>query len=130
MYEWLKDYQRLSEEIDYLEYKLISTERELKRWEGGDLSEVKLVKESNASKLEEIIEKIKSNIQYKTNERDSLIKLVETFTGLNNQILRMKYIENKTLYEIALDLNFSVGYIQQRHAEIKRTLGVMDEMNL
>ncbi|MET3196057.1 hypothetical protein ABID96_003025 [Bacillus sp. OAE603] len=38
MYEWLKDYQRLEEEITYLEFNLEQSERKLKRWVSGDLS--------------------------------------------------------------------------------------------
>ncbi|MDZ5758713.1 hypothetical protein RAK27_08615 [Carnobacterium maltaromaticum] len=129
-HKWLKEYQSICEEIEYLEYKLIKTERELKRWESGDLSKLKLEKDSNASQLESIVKTTRHELEYKIEEKEELIILVSKFKGLNNQILRMKYIEDKNLYEIALDLNFSVGYIQQRHAELKRMLGVLDEMDL
>ena len=33
MYEWLKDYRKLEEEIAYLEFNLDRTKRELSLWE-------------------------------------------------------------------------------------------------
>lgn len=129
MYEWLKDYQQMKDNLDYLEYKLILSERELARWEDSDdLGDIKLEAGSKASNLENIIASLKEEIEYKTIILNNTIEVVSKFTGLNNQILRMKYIEGMTLYDIALQLNYSVGYIQQRHGEVMRTLKVIDEI--
>lgn len=36
LFEWLKEYQKLEEDIEHLEYNLHRSERELKRWIYGD----------------------------------------------------------------------------------------------
>jgi RNA polymerase sigma factor (sigma-70 family) len=127
LYEWIKDYQKLTEEIAYLEFNLEQTERELKRWIEGDLSKVKLQEDSLGAKVEENIERIKSDLEFKRKQRDDLIKLVNTFKGLDNKILRMKYIEGKTLEQIAETLNYSVSHIRKKHAELMRTIRFVDE---
>ncbi|PEP86575.1 hypothetical protein CN585_30145, partial [Bacillus toyonensis] len=46
MLDWLKDYQKLEDEIIYLEHDLNRSKRELKRWVYGDLQEVRLTEGS------------------------------------------------------------------------------------
>lgn len=58
----LKDYQKLEEEITYLEFNLERTELELKRWISGDLAKYKLTADSDGAKVEEHIERIKGNL--------------------------------------------------------------------
>jgi hypothetical protein len=72
LYEWLRDYRKLEDEIAYQEYNLERSENELKRWISGDLSGAKLSAESNGAKLEELIEKIKQELQHNQSE---LVKL-------------------------------------------------------
>lgn len=68
MYEWLKDYQRLEDEITYLEYHLIRSKNELKRWVHGDSSDIKLTAESEGAKLENRIEAIEYELAHKIND--------------------------------------------------------------
>ena len=116
------NYENINLKLGLIQSKINDTQIEIHK--------LKLEKDSNASQLESIVKTTRHELEYKIEEKEELIILVSKFKGLNNQILRMKYIEDKNLYEIALDLNFSVGYIQQRHAELKRMLGVLDEMDL
>ena len=122
MYDWLKDYIKIKNEIIYLEFQLEQSRIELKRWVEGDLSNVKLEAESRASKLEEIIEKQAFNLEEKRKQRDELISLVEKFEGLENQILRMKWFDGKSLEQIAQELSYSYGYIKRKHADIMRLI--------
>ena len=122
LYEWLKDYHQLIESISYLEFNLKRSETELKRWIYGDLQGVKLAEESIASDLEEKIEKLKDEIQLKKNQLNELINLVDTFKGLENKILKMKYIDGLNLEEIAEELNYSASHIRKKHAELVRTI--------
>lgn len=56
MYEWLKDYRKLEEQITYLEYNLDKTKRELARWENvNDLGKYKLEAKSLGANVEEKI---------------------------------------------------------------------------
>ena len=117
---------QLKQDIDYLEFKLEREEVELRRWVEGDLQNVKLQHNSIASGIEERIELLKKEIRYKKRKLKDLVELIEMFEGLDNQILRMKWCEGKTLEEIACELNYSYGYIKQRHANAMRTIGFVD----
>ncbi|MBU5214990.1 sigma factor-like helix-turn-helix DNA-binding protein [Heyndrickxia oleronia] len=127
MYEWLKDYQKLEEELAYLEFNLEQTEIELKRWTSGDLAKVKLQEDSLGAKVEEVIEKIKNDIAFKKNQKHQLLRLVSTFKGLDHQILRLKYVNGMTLEEIAEELNYSSSHIKKKHAELVRTIKFVEE---
>ena len=122
MYEWLKDYQKLEEEITYLEFNLERTENELKRWTSGDLFGVKLTAESNGAKLEEYIERIEYELAHKMNDLLDMKKMINTFKGLEHKILYMKYIEGMTLERVAEELKYSAQYIYNKHAQIKRMI--------
>lgn len=130
MYEWLRDYQRLEEEIAYHEFNLEQSEKELKRWVSGDLSGVKLTAESDGAKLEERIDRIKNELKIKENDRINFIKLVSKFKGLEHQILLLKYVDGKTLEEIAEELNYSSSYIYKKHAEIAKMIRFAHEIKL
>lgn len=127
LYEWLRDYQRLEEEISYLAFNLEQTQNELKRWVSGNLSGVKLEADSRGAKVEEIIDQLKLDILFKIDQRTKLIQLVNTFKGLDNKILKMKYIDGMTLENIAFELNYSSSHIKKKHAEIIRTVKFVDE---
>ncbi|KGR74881.1 sigma factor-like helix-turn-helix DNA-binding protein [Ureibacillus sinduriensis] len=128
MYEWLKEYIKLREEISYLELKLDQNQTELKRWVEGDLSKVKLEADSIASGLEDKIEMQLKLLDEKKKQRDELIALVEKFEGLDNQILRMKWFEGKTLEQIAEELQYSYGYIKRKHADIMKMIKFADSL--
>ncbi|PFM73941.1 hypothetical protein [Bacillus cereus] len=117
---WLKDYQQLEQDIAYLDYNLDKTKAELKRWISGDLQNVRLTAESDGAKVEVHIEAIEYELAHKLNDMYKLKKLVSTFKGLENRILKLKYIDGMTLERVAEELNYSTGYINKKHAEIMR----------
>ncbi|MGY2610250.1 hypothetical protein [Bacillus pretiosus] len=117
---WLKDYQKLEQDITYLECNLDKTKAELKRWISGDLQNVRLTAESDGAKVEERIEAIEYELAHKLNDMYKLKKLVSTFKGLENKILKLKYIDGMKLESVAEELNYSTGYINKKHAEIMR----------
>lgn len=122
MYEWLKDYRKLEDEIVYIEFNLERSERELKRWVEGDLVNIKLSAESNSAKLEETIELIKYELAHKLNDMFDMKKVIGSFAGLEHKILYFKYIEGMTLERVAEELKYSTQYIYNKHAEIKRMI--------
>ncbi|MGA3603157.1 hypothetical protein [Lysinibacillus agricola] len=130
MYEWLRDYQQIEDEIAYLEYSLERTQKELKRWVSGDLAGVKLTAESDGAKLEERIERIERELQIKLTEQKSFMELISKFSGLNHKILKLKYVDGMTLEEIAEDLNYSASYIYKKHAEIAKMIKFAHEIKL
>lgn len=130
MYEWLIDYQKLIQEIDYLEFNLERSEIELKRWVSGDLRGVRLTEESIASTLEERIEQMKKDIVFKKNQLNMMIDLVDKFKGLDHRILKLKYVDGMTLDEVAEELNYSSSHIKKKHAELVRLIKFVDEQGI
>lgn len=120
MYEWLKDYRKLEDEIAYIEFNLERSERELNRWVDGDLVNIKLSAESNSANLEESIERIEYELAHKLNDMFDMKKVISSFGGLEHKILYLKYIEGLTLERVAEELKYSAQYIYNKHAEIKR----------
>ena len=130
LYEWLREYRKLEDEIAYLEFNLERSENELHRWVSGDLSGIKLTAESNGARLEESIEKIKQELQHNRLELVRLAELIGTFRGLDNNILYKKYVEGKTLVSIADELDKSPNYIYNKHAQIMKMIEYAREVNL
>lgn len=126
-FKWLKDYQELEESIAYLKWNINKTKLELIRWEEGDLAKVKLTAESKGSNVEKVLKKLESDLAFKKEMRESLLLLVNTFKGVESQILKKKYVEGKTLDMIAEELNYSHSHIKAKHAELKRRLDFIDE---
>ncbi|MEM5663813.1 hypothetical protein AAHB94_08340 [Bacillus toyonensis] len=122
MFDWLKDYQKLEERVAYLDYNLDKTKAELKRWVSGDLREVRLTAESEGARVEERIEAIEYELAHKMNDMYKLKKLVSKFRGLDNKILKMKYVDGMTLEQIAEEISYSSSHIKKKHAEIIRLI--------
>lgn len=129
MYEWLKDYRSLEDEVTYLEFNLDRSNRELKRYVDGDLVKVKLSSESNGAKLEEFIELNEYELAHKMNDLHDMKKVISSFGGLEHKILYLKYIEGLTLERVAEELKYSSQYIYNKHAEIKRMADYADSVN-
>ncbi|MBJ8037243.1 hypothetical protein [Bacillus cereus] len=130
MFNWLKEYQRLEEEIAYLEYNLDKTKAELKRWIHGDLQDVRLTVGSEGAKVEERIEAIEYELARKMNAMQDVLKLINRFKGLENKMLKMKYVDGITLEEIAESMNYSSSYIYKKHAEIIKRIKFAEELAL
>ncbi|EJR86592.1 hypothetical protein IK7_01102 [Bacillus cereus VD156] len=119
MFNWLKDYQKLEQEVAYLDYNLDKTKAELKRWVSGDLQDIRLTAESEGAKVEERIEAIEYELAHKMNDMYKLKKLINTFKGLEHKIAYLKYVEGMTLEKIAEELNYSSQYIYNKHAAMR-----------
>ncbi|WP_367899799.1 hypothetical protein [Bacillus pseudomycoides] len=128
MFDWLKDYQKLEERIAYLDYNLDKTKAELKRWISGDLRDVRLTAESEGAKVEERIEAIEYELAHKMNAMHDLLELISKFKGLDNQIIKLKYVHGMTLEQVAMDLNYSPNYIKRKHAELRKIIKFVDEL--
>lgn len=126
-YKWLKDYHELEEQILYLKWNLNKSKLELERWVSGDLVDVRIEKNSRSSSLENNIEKITKEIELLTKQKQELVDLIGTFEGLENDIVRLKYINHLTIEDIAEQTGYSISYIRKRHTEIRKTLKFVDE---
>ncbi|HFU6522533.1 TPA: hypothetical protein ACJI8N_002473 [Enterococcus hirae] len=130
-FQWLKDYQELDEQILYLKWNLNKSKLELNRWVYGDLADVRIEKNSRSSMLEENIQKIENEIEILEEQRQEMLAIINSFKGIDNEIIRKKYVEGCSLEIIAEEIGYSASYVRQRHADIRKTLNFLDkyEMN-
>ncbi|MBF0724634.1 hypothetical protein IR166_23545 [Enterococcus faecalis] len=126
-FQWLKKYQELEEQILFMKWNLNKSKLELDRWAHGDLSNVRLEKNSRSSHLEESIATIEQELEMLENEKIELLELIDSFSGADNQIVKLKYIDDMDVYDIADATGYSVSYIRKRHTEIRKTLSFVDE---
>ena len=129
-FQWLKDYQQLEYDIAYLEQNLERTKRELHRWVSGDLRDVKLTADSHGAKVEDIIVRIETELAHKQHDLDDIKRLVSNFEGLENKILVGKYIDGKTLEDVAEELGYSAQYIYNKHAQIRRMVSFAESYSV
>ncbi|MCV3150492.1 sigma factor-like helix-turn-helix DNA-binding protein [Enterococcus faecalis] len=129
MYEWLNSYQKLEQEIYYLDWELDTYKSELERWcDPEDLGRYTLTKDSKASKIEDIIEDLEKRLAWKMNSIYDLRKLVYSFKGLDQKVLVAKYIEGLSLKEIACEFGHSYGYIRNKHNQILKKIERSDNV--
>ena len=126
-FQWLKNYQDLEEQILFMKWNLNKSRLELDRWVNGDLANVRLEKNSRSSSLEENIRIIENELEMLEKEKVELMELIDSFSGADNQIVKLKYIDDMDVYDIADETGYSVSYIRKRHTEIRKTLSFVDE---
>ncbi|MEB6084559.1 hypothetical protein ACQUEQ_15270 [Enterococcus casseliflavus] len=126
-FQWLKNYQDLEEQILFMKWNLNKSRLELDRWVNGDLANVRLEKNSRSSSLEENIRIIENELELLEKEKTELMELINSFSGADVQIVKLKYIDDMDVYDIADETGYSVSYIRKRHTEIRKTLSFVDE---
>lgn len=84
-------------------------------------------KNSRSSSLEENIRIIENELELLEKEKIELMEFIDSFSGADNQIVKLKYIEDMDVYDIADETGYSVSYIRKRHTEIRKTLSFVDE---
>ncbi|MGF2085882.1 hypothetical protein [Enterococcus casseliflavus] len=126
-FQWLKNYQDLEEQILFMKWNLNKSRLELDRWVNGDLANVRLEKNSRSSSLEENIRIIENELELLEKEKTELMELIDSFSGADVQIVKLKYIDDMDVYDIADETGYSVSYIRKRHTEIRKTLSFVDE---
>lgn len=128
-YQWLLEHQKLDEEIQLLKWKINKAELELERWlDPNDLGRIKLTNESKSSNLEEDIKNQKAYLNEKELAMEALMIMINRFKGLDNKILKMKYIEGMSLKDISEELNYSYQHIMNRHAQIVKTIHFIEDL--
>ena len=78
-FEWLKNYQDLEDQILFLKWNLNKSKLELDRWLSGDLAKVRIEKNSRSSKLEETISAIENELKILADQKEELLKIIDTF---------------------------------------------------
>lgn len=128
MYQWLSSYQELTQSIAHKEWRLEKEKAELERWMNPkDLGRYSLVKESKASKLEEIIFGLEWDLAYEMDCLKDLRRLIYSFRGADQMILRMKYIEGLSLKQIAQEVGYTEQHVRRKHAKIMKQIKTLVE---
>lgn len=104
-------------------------EKELARWSNyvdndGDLAKHQtfLTSLEKQARLKEEICNLNQRVEKLAKERNEIIQMVDKFQGLDQQILKLKYIDGLTLEAIADETDYSYQYIKNKHAELMRMI--------
>ncbi|ALS03085.1 hypothetical protein ATZ33_17385 [Enterococcus silesiacus] len=120
----------MDHELYELKITLEINRRELSRWQNyldgddGDLAKHQtfLTALHKQKQLKGVIEELDQRVEKLEKEREEIIQLIDKFNGLNQRILKLKYVEGLTLESIADELGYSYSYIKNKHAEIMRMI--------
>ncbi|WP_404852100.1 sigma-70 RNA polymerase sigma factor region 4 domain-containing protein [Enterococcus mundtii] len=104
--------------------------RELYRWsnysdgDDGDLAKHQkfLTALQKQKHLKGVVERLNDRIERLEKERKEIIELIDQFNGLNNRILKLKYVEGMTLESVAEETGYTYQYIKNKHAELMRII--------
>ena len=91
-----------------------------------ELGEVKGINNSIVLRLEDEIKQSTAYLEEKEQAMESLVMIIDRFKGLDNQILKMKYIEGLTLKEIAEKLIYSHQHIVNLHTSIIKAIALFE----
>lgn len=69
-----------------------------------------------------MISNLNDRIKKLEDERKEIVQTIDKFAGLNQRILKMKYIDGLTLESIAVETGYSYSYIKSKHAELLRMI--------
>ncbi|GMC00408.1 sigma-70 family RNA polymerase sigma factor [Enterococcus thailandicus] len=112
-----------------LEICLQLNEKELARWSNyvdtdGDLAKHQtfLTSLEKQARLKGVILDLNQRYEKLQKEREEIIQMVDKFTGLDQKILKLKYIDGLTLESIAAETGYTYQYIRSRHADIMRMI--------
>lgn len=76
----------------------------------------------NTKRLEKEIEILDEKIKSKKLEQEEISSMISKFEGLENKILKMRYIDGLTLKEIASETGYTYQWIKEKHAEAIRMI--------
>lgn len=127
MYQWLKSYKEQEQQISYLKWSLTKSELELERWVYGDLATLNIEKNSRSSILEKNIKRMNQEIERLEQNKRAVKQFIDNLEGIENEIVKLKYIDGMTLEEIAQTTKYSFSYIRQKHSNIRKLTSLVNE---
>ncbi|MFL0440178.1 sigma-70 family RNA polymerase sigma factor [Enterococcus pernyi] len=119
----------IDQELYELQLALDLNEVELHRWQNysnndGDLAKhhTFLTALQKQARLKEVIESLAKREEELKKQRQDIIDTIEKFQGLDQRILKMKYVEGMTLESVAEETGYTYQYIRSRHADIMKMI--------
>lgn len=129
IYEWVTTLMAIDQELYELRLALNLNEKELHRWQNysnndGDLAKHQtfLTALQKQARLKEVIESLATREEELKKQRQDIIETIEKFQGLDQRILKMKYVEGLTLESVAEETGYTYQYIRSRHADIMKMI--------
>ena len=129
IYEWVTSLIAIDQELYELRLSLDLNEKELYRWknysnEDGDLAKHQtfLTALQKQARLKEVIESLATREEKLKKQRQDIIDTIEKFQGLDQRILKMKYVDGMKLESIAEETGYTYQYIKNKHAELMRII--------
>jgi len=129
IYEWVTTLMAIDQELYELQLALDLNETELHRWQNysnndGDLAKhhTFLTALQKQARLKEVIESLATREEELKKQRQDIIDTIEKFQGLDQRILKMKYVEGMTLESVAEETGYTYQYIRSRHADIMKMI--------
>lgn len=129
IYEWVTSLIAIDQELFEIRLSLDLNEKELYRWqnytnEDGDLAKHQtfLTALQKQARLKEVIESLATREEQLKKQRQDIIDTIEKFQGLDQRILKMKYVDGMKLESIAEETGYTYQYIRSRHADIMKMI--------
>lgn len=129
IYEWVTSLIAIDQELFEIRLSLDLNEKELNRWqnysnEDGDLAKHQtfLTALQKQARLKEAIESLATREEQLKKQRQDIIDTIEKFQGLDQRILKMKYVDGMKLEAIAEETGYTYQYIKNKHAELMRII--------
>ncbi|MFC0233937.1 hypothetical protein ACFFIF_08045 [Vagococcus entomophilus] len=129
-YRWVKDYKDLKKQINYLNWNLNRSTLELKRGEVGEIRSVNFENKNRLEELQQDIAKITSEIKRLKRDKQEMVRLIDTFEGVDNKIIKLKYIDGMTLEDVAQEIGYSISYVRKRNTEINKIIKFFDKKEM
>lgn len=129
IYEWVNTLIAIDIELEELEISITLSSNELERWENYSFKDGDLAKQQTfltalqkQTRLKEVISSLVSRQEQLEQQRKEIVDTIEKFKGLEQRILKMKYVEGMKLEAIAEETGYSYQYIKNKHAELMRII--------
>lgn len=129
IYEWVTTLMAIDQELYELQLALDLNEKELHRWQNYSSNDGDLAKQhtfltalQKQARLKEVIESLGTREEELRKQRQDIIDTIEKFQGLDQRILKMKYVEGMTLESVAEETGYTYQYIRSRHADIMKMI--------
>lgn len=129
IYEWVNTLLAIDIELEELQISITLNSNELERWENYSFKDGDLAKQQTfltalqkQARLKEVISSLVSRREQLEQQRKEIVDTIEKFKGLEQRILKMKYVEGMKLEAIAESTGYSYQYIKNKHAEMMRII--------
>ncbi|MGF2089626.1 sigma-70 family RNA polymerase sigma factor [Enterococcus casseliflavus] len=116
-------------ELEELQISITLNSNELERWENYSFKDGDLAKQQTfltalqkQARLKEVISSLVNRREQLEQQRKEIVDTIEKFKGLEQRILKMKYVEGMKLEAIAESTGYSYQYIKNKHAELMRII--------